>query len=172
MMQISLFLPPSCSHTWNRHAASVFECMCICSYLGMCWSILSNLFYEVFNAFLTSLKLLNLSILSGTVKRSLNQNLSKKHLISVSSLKTDTFSSEDYSTVPAKNQKTVHDQYSRSDFVGEPLPQDESDGSEDHHSGTHGPTPRISRLGTAGGLEHWGFSSHWKARMVKAETVV
>lgn len=44
-----------------------------------------------------------------------------------------------------------NDMYSRFDFVGKPLPQDESDSGEDHHSGAHGPTPRMSCLGTAGG---------------------
>lgn len=44
--------------------------------------------------------------------------------------------------------------YSRFDFVGEPLSQDESDGGEDHHSRAHGSAPRISCLGKAGGSEH------------------
>ncbi len=36
----------------------------------------------------------------------------------------------------------AHDQYSRLDFVGEHLAQDDSDGGEDRQGGAHGPTPK------------------------------
>lgn len=59
--------------------------------------------------------------------------------------------------------KDGYDRYSRFDFVGEPLPQDESNGGEDHHGRAHGSTLMISSLWTTEGLKHRHVLPHWNA---------
>lgn len=64
--------------------------------------------------------------------------------------------------------------YSRLDFAGESLPQDQSDGGEDRQGGAHGPdlgnTPRASGALGPQRSEHPDLS-HWKARTVKGSSV-
>lgn len=56
--------------------------------------------------------------------------------------------------------------YLRFDLVGKPLPQDESNSGENHHSGTHGPNPETSCLGLLA-LEYQDVFRHGKASIVK-----
>ena len=71
--------------------------------------------------------------------------------------------STDAMTKKRKSNDRYHryDQYSRFDFVGELLPQDESDGGEDHQRGTHGLyLPGSPASGTDGGSDHSRVLSH------------
>lgn len=58
--------------------------------------------------------------------------------------------------------------YSRLDFAGESLPQDQSDGGEDRQCGAHGPDPPATSAGASTGLQssRQRGLSHWKARTV------